>query len=73
MSAGPAADLAHLRVRYAAWRIDRQDPPIQETASGPGHIGTAMYVAVHRSDGRTLTDTTAGGLASKINTAETGR
>jgi hypothetical protein len=74
VQSSPATDLARLRVRHGgAWRIDRQDGRHQEAASGPGWSAPPLYVAVHRSTGKALTDTTAGGLASKIQTAETGR
>jgi hypothetical protein len=63
----PAADLARLRVQHGgAWRIDRQDGPQQESASGPGWIAPPLFVAVNRSTGRTVTDSTAAGLALKI-------
>jgi hypothetical protein len=74
MNGTPAADLARLRQAYGArWRIDRQPGSIQETGSGPSGGAPALFVAVNRTTGATVTDATAGGLESKIQAAETGR
>jgi hypothetical protein len=74
MNGTPAADLARLRQAYGArWRIDRQPGSIQETGSGPSGGAPALFVAVNRTTGATLTDQSAAGLAAKIQRAEAGR